>query len=99
MYQKFIINQDGLLRFGVVYQHRELLGRGDSCPFGGGLWEYDEARGALLLYGRSFAFGPPLVENVREIDWESAGHGPSPLFFLPDWPKGTSLLPVAAGLW
>lgn len=99
MYQKFIINQDGLLRFGVVYQHRELLEWGDSCLFGGGLWEYDKARGALLLYGRSFAFGAPSVEHVSEIDWDSAGHGPCPLFFLPEWPKDTRLLPVAPGLW
>ena len=77
----------------------ELLEWGDSCPFGGGLWEYDKARGALLLYGRSFAFGAPSVEHVSEIDWDSAGHGPCPLFFLPEWPKDTRLLPVAPGLW
>ena len=99
MYRKFIINQDGVLLFGNVYQHRELLGWGETCPYGGGLWRYDAARGALLLYGRSFAFGPPSIEAVREIDWESVGYGPCPVFFLPDWPHENRLLPVAAGLW
>lgn len=99
MYQKFIINQDGVLLFGNVYQHRELLGWGDSCPYGGGLWRYDETRGALLLYGRSFAFGAPCLEAVREVDWESAGVGPCPLFFLPEWPRESRLLPVASSLW
>ena len=50
MYQKFIINQDGVLRFGRVYQHRDLLRVGEHCPYGGGLWKVDEGRGAILLY-------------------------------------------------
>lgn len=99
MYQKFIINQDGVLLFGNVYQHRELLGWGDSCPYGGGLWRYDTERSALLLYGRSFAFGPPEIQEVKEIDWKSAGIGPCPLFFLPDWPHEGRILPVRAELW
>ena len=44
MYQKFIITQDGVLRFGNVYQHCELLKWGETCPYGGGLWKRDEAR-------------------------------------------------------
>ena len=99
MYQKFIINQCGVMVFGNVYQHRELLGWGDSCPFGGGLWRYDTVRGALLLYGRSFAFGPPELEQVRDIDWESAGCCRCPVFYLPEWPQETRLLPVASSLW
>ena len=35
MYQKFIINQDGVLKFGNVYLHRDLLDKGERCPFGG----------------------------------------------------------------
>ena len=99
MYHKFIINQAGVLMFGVVYQHRELLGCGDSCPYGGGLWHYDESRGAILLYGRSFAFGPPVLEHVTEVEWKGAGVGPCPIFFLPSWPDETRLQPVAMGLW
>ncbi len=69
MYQKFIINQDGVLRFGRVYQHRDLLEWNEDCPYGGGLWKVDEARRAILLYGRSFVFGPPRLEQVKCIEW------------------------------
>ena len=47
MYQKFIITQDGELRFGHVYLHRDLLHPGESCPYGGGIWKVDEARHAF----------------------------------------------------
>ena len=38
MYQKFIINQDGVLKFGNVYQHRDPLKWNEDCLYGGGLW-------------------------------------------------------------
>ena len=48
MYQKFIINQDGVLKFGHVYLHRELLGPGETCPYGGGIYkDHDEAFASL----------------------------------------------------
>lgn len=94
MYQKFIITGEGMLRFGNVYQHRELLQRGEECPYGGGLWKVDEARRAILLYGRSFAFGPPSFEQVRRIEWGGLGGGPHPLFYLPRWPSEENLVPV-----
>ena len=50
MYQKFIINQDGVLKFGHVYLHKDLLARDERCPYGGGLWKIDEGRRAILLY-------------------------------------------------
>ncbi len=31
MYQKFIITQDGVLRFGHVYLHRDLFSFGEEC--------------------------------------------------------------------
>jgi hypothetical protein len=99
MYQKFIINQDGVLRFGTVYQHRELLEWGDCCPYGGGLWEYDAARGCVLLYGRSFAFGAPDFAAVCSIDWESLGVGPCPLLHMLHWPSDSTVQPVCAGLY
>ena len=94
MYQKFIINQDGVLRFGRVYQHRDLLDWGEECPYGGGLWKADEARRAILLYGRSFAFGSPQLEQVRRIEWSGIGGVPVPLFYLPHWPSEERLVPV-----
>ncbi len=94
MYQKFIINQDGVLRFGHVYMHRDLLDFGEQCPYGGGLWKLDPTRGAILLYGRSFDFGAPDFAYVRRIDWSAVGGKPVPLFFLPNWPDETLLEPV-----
>ena len=94
MYPKFIITGEGVLRFGNVYQHRELLQRGEECPYGGGLWKVDEARRAILLYGRSFAFGPPSFEQVRRIEWGGLGGSPHPLFYLPRWPSEENLVPV-----
>ena len=94
MYQKFIITDKGMLRFGHVYQHRELLQWGEECPYGGGLWKIDETRRAILLYGRSFAFGPPSFEQVKHIEWSGSRITPRPLFFLPHWPSEESLVPV-----
>ena len=46
MFQKFIINRDGVLKFGRVYLHRDMLAPGEQCTYGGGLWKIDEGRGA-----------------------------------------------------
>ena len=94
MYQKFIINQDGVLKFGRVYQHCELLSWGERCPYGGSLWKIDEGRQAILLYGRSFAFGTPEFSALRRIDWSGLGGTPRPLFFLPHWPSEERLVPL-----
>lgn len=96
MYQKFIINQDGTLKFGRVYQHRDLLSFGESCPYGGGLWKVEESRRIIFLYGRSFDFGPPCIEQVRRIEWTGIGGHPLPLFFLPCWPEEEAKQPVFA---
>ena len=97
MYQKFIINQDGVLKFGHVYLHRDLLLRDEQCPYGGGLWKIDEGRGVILLYGRSFDFGAPDFYHVRRIEWTGVGGRPLPLFYLPHWPEEDLLIPVFAG--
>ena len=96
MYQKFVITQDGVLKFGKVYQHSDLLGWGEECPYGGGLWKMDEGRRAVLLYGRSFAFGTPDFNQVKRIDWRGIGGSPFPLFFVPRWPNEDQLIPVYA---
>ena len=96
MYQKFIINQDGVLKFGRVYQHRELLGRGEDCPYGGGLWKLDEGRRCILLFGRSFAFGAPELSRITRIEWSGIGGTPHPLFYLPHWPDEENMIPVYA---
>ena len=96
MYQKFIINQDGVLRFGHVHLHRDLLEAGERCVYGGGLWKIDESRGAILMFGRSFDFGAPDFDYVRRIEWSGIGGKPVPLFFVPNWPDEDMLLPVYA---
>ena len=96
MYKKFVITQNGVLKFGNVYQHIDLLDWGEECPYGGGLWKKDEGRRAILLYGRSFAFGAPDFNQVKRIDWSGIGNTASPLFFVPHWPDESQLIPVYA---
>ncbi len=84
MYQKFIINQEGVLKFGHVYLHRDLLKVGEQCLYGGGLWKADESRRAILLYGRSFDFGLPDFDHVHRIEWNGIGGNPMPLFYVPN---------------
>lgn len=96
MYPKFIITQDGVLKFGHVYLHKDLLTSDELCSYGGGLWKIDEGRGAILLYGRSFDFGPPDFNHVHHIEWAGIGGKPLPLFYLPNWPEEDLLIPVYA---
>lgn len=94
MYQKFIITQQGTLKFGFVFLHYDLLGPGENMAYGGGLWKHDPSRDAILLYGRSFDFGLPQFEQLKNIDWKGGGGTPKPLFFLPQWPDESILEPV-----
>ena len=94
MYQKFIINQDGVLKFGNVYLHKDLLSHREKCIYGGGLWKIDHSRNAILLYGRSFDFGPPDFSYVKRIDWSGVGGTPQSLLYLPQWPDETIVQPI-----
>lgn len=92
MYQKFIITDEGVLRFGNVYLHRDLLRMGEDASNGGGLWTIDEERRCVLLYGRSFDFGGPDFAELRRIEWGRVS--PMPLFYLPHWPSQSTMEPV-----
>ena len=96
MYQKFIINQDGVLRFGTVFLHKDLLADGEHCVYGGGLWKIDEKSGAIMLFGRSFDFGSPDFDNLRKIEWTGAGGKACPILYLPKWPDETVVQRVFA---
>lgn len=94
MYQKFIISEDGELRFGNVYLHRDLLHIGEDTCWGGGLWKIDYSRNAIMLYGRSFDFGGPDFTRIRSIDWSKLGGHILPLLYLPHWPNEDLVEPV-----
>ena len=94
MFQKFIINREGVLKFGHVYLHRDMLAPGEQCTYGGGLWKIDEGRRAIVLYGRSFDFGPPDFDFVKQIDWTDLGGTPRPLLYLPHWPNEEEIVPI-----
>lgn len=96
MYQKFIITDDGVLKFGNVYHHRNLLRWDEGCRYGGGLWRIDETRGIVILYGRSFEFGAPSFECVRYINWDGIDGVERPIFYQPHWPYDETLIPVRA---
>ena len=90
MYPKFIITQDGVLKFGHVYLHKDLLASDELCTYGGGLWKIDDSR------GRSFYFGTPNFDHIHRIEWSGIGGKPLPLFYLPNWPEEDLLVPVYA---
>lgn len=94
MYQKFIITQEGVLKFGIVYLHHDLLDYGEDGTGGGGLWKYDPLRASILLYGRSFEFGEPNFSILKKIDWSGMKQTPVPLLYLPIWPDESIAEPV-----
>lgn len=89
MYPKFIITDNGTLRFGHVYLHKELLLHNEQCTHGGGLWKIDHAQNAILLYGKSFDFGYPAINQIKKIDWNNITDLNPDIYFLPKWPDET----------
>lgn len=86
MYKKFIITEEGVLKFGVVDLHRDLIEIGQDTCYGGGLWTIDHSRNAVILYGRSFDFGGPDFTRMKQIDWAGVGGREIPLLYAPYWP-------------
>lgn len=98
MYQKFVITAEGVLKFGKVYHHRNLLEWGEEASYGGGLWRVDEARKIVLLFGRSFEFGTPDFKAVESVNRSGIDDVDYPLFYQPHWPYDETLVPVAMAL-
>ena len=98
MYQKFVITGEGVLKFGNVYHHRNLLGWDEECRFGGGLWRIDAERKIVLLFGRSFEFGAPDFSGLSYVNRGGIGDVEYPLFYQPHWPYDEALIPVAVAL-
>ena len=64
---KFIITRAGVLRLGMVRQHKDLLQPEDDC-IGGGYYQFDFVSNRLLLDGESYDFGRPkwhLLETLK----------------------------------
>ena len=95
MYNKFIITQNGVLVFGNVFLHRDLLPKGDTTCYGGGLWRVDNQSGCILLYGRSFDFGPPQFQFMKRVnEAEPPGSLGYPIFYMRQWLEQEVLEPV-----
>jgi hypothetical protein len=64
---KFIITIDGVLRLGMVNQHKDLLQPGDQC-IGGGYYLFDFVSNRIILDRASYDFGRPkwhLLEALK----------------------------------
>lgn len=94
MYRKFVITADGLLKFGTVHMHKDLLDFGEECEYGGGMWQIDSSRGVVALYGSSYDFGNPDLDMVRRVDWSGLGGTPRPLIYFPNWPDEIGMRPL-----
>ena len=94
MHRKFIITDDGVLRLGRASQHMDLLDWGEECTCGGGFWRVDDGRGLVILYGRSFNFGAPVIGRVRCVEWVGVPALELPVFYLAEWPRDGVMIPV-----
>lgn len=65
---KFIITQDGTMKFGDVLYHKDLIPGNEMTCCGGGFWTIDNQRGIIILYGQSYDFGKPDFSRLRAID-------------------------------
>jgi len=93
--RKFIITEDGTLRFGDVSLHRDLIPMGDDTCHGGGFWQIDNQRGIVILSGRSFDFGAPEFSYLRRVDrTEGPGLLGYPIFYLREFAGEEILEPV-----
>ena len=63
---KFIITLDGVLRLGMVNQHKDLLIGDDQC-IGGGYYQLDWTSNRLILDRESYDFGRPLWHLIETL--------------------------------
>lgn len=93
--RKFIITEDGVMKFGDVRLHRDLIPMGQDTCHGGGFWEIDNQRGCVILSGRSFDFGAPEFSLLREIDrTEVPGSLGYPIFYRREFCGSEILEPI-----
>ena len=93
---KFIITQDGVMEFGDVYMHRDLIPKGDNTCHGGGFWRIDNQRGIVILYGQSFDFGAPDFSRLKRINrTEKPANLGYPIFYQREFANETIMEPIA----
>lgn len=67
---KFIITRAGVLRLGMVRQHKDLLQPEDDC-IGGGYYQFDFTCNRMILDRASYDFGIPrwhLIDTLKVPD-------------------------------
>lgn len=95
MYKKFIITTAGVLKFGQVSRHMDLLEPGQNDCNGGGLWE--DENGTIILFARSFDFGAPDFSRLNRVDWSTLDGQEHPLVYYPSWPDRILAVPIFVG--
>ena len=95
--QKFVITQDGELRFGDVRLHKDLLPWGDTECWGGGFWQVSANGLCIELYGRSYDFGAPDFAYLRSINREGLGGLTLPLIYYPLYPEPNGARQIFVG--
>ena len=70
---KFIITLDGVLRLGMVNQHKHLLKPGDQC-IDGGYYHFDFVSNRILLDRESYDFGRPKSQMASVGNTEGSFH-------------------------
>ena len=71
---KFIITMDGVLRLGMVNQHKDLLKPGDQC-IGGGYYTFDFVSNRIILDRSSYDFGKPKWHLLKSLKVPSTYRG------------------------
>ncbi len=80
---KFIITMDGVLRLGMVNQHKDLLKPGDRC-IGGGYYQFDWTANRLILDRSSYDFGIPLWHLIDTLKVPASYRGLSVVYIYDD---------------
>lgn len=86
---KFIITTGGYLRLGMVTLHRDLLMAHEDC-LGGGFYEFDYVDNRLILYGKSFDYGPPRWGKIDTLYVPENFRG-VPIIYRDSWDEELNL--------
>lgn len=95
--QKFVITQEGELRFGDVCLHKDLLPSGDGECRGGGFWQVSANGLCIELYGRSYDFGSPDFTYLQTINRSGLGGLMLPLIYYPCYPDSSGARQIFVG--